>query len=52
MGTRVPLKSLIDYLGGGHSFDEFLDDFPSVTRKQALDVVEEVLSQRARTPRA
>lgn len=30
MGTRVPLSNLIDYLEGGHSQDEFLDDFPPV----------------------
>jgi uncharacterized protein (DUF433 family) len=31
VGTRVPLKSLYDYLEGGDSLDEFLDAFPSVT---------------------
>jgi uncharacterized protein (DUF433 family) len=36
VGTRVPAQALIDYLEGGHSLDEFLDDFPSVTREQAL----------------
>lgn len=54
-GTRVPLRSLIDYLGGGHSLDEFLDDFPTVMREQViavLDEAEKVLSQRARAPRA
>lgn len=39
-GTRVPLKNLIDYLEGGDSLDEFLDDFPTVTREQALHVIE------------
>ena len=34
VGTRVPLRNLIDYLEGGHSLDEFLDDFPSVSRDQ------------------
>lgn len=54
-GTRVPLRSLVDYLGGGHSLDEFLDDFPSVSREQViavLDEAEEVLSQRALAARA
>lgn len=54
-GTRVPLRSLVDSFRGGHSFDEFLDDFPSVTREQViavLDEAEEVLSQRARASRA
>lgn len=51
VGTRVPLKTLIDYLEGGHPLDEFLDDFPTVSREQvisALDEAQEALSQRAR----
>jgi uncharacterized protein (DUF433 family) len=54
VGTRVPLRNLIDYLEGGQSLDEFLDDFPSVSRDQAIAALEaahEVLSARARTPR-
>jgi uncharacterized protein (DUF433 family) len=39
-GTRVPLKNLYDYLEAGDSLDEFLDDFPSVTREQAVAVLE------------
>jgi uncharacterized protein (DUF433 family) len=35
VGTRVPVQALIDYLEGGHSLDEFLDDFPTVTREMA-----------------
>ena len=35
VGTRVPVKSLYDYLEAGDSLDEFLDSFPSVTRDQA-----------------
>lgn len=35
IGTRVPLRNLIDYLNGDHTLDDFLDDFPSVTREQA-----------------
>ncbi|HEY0605315.1 MAG TPA: DUF433 domain-containing protein [Herpetosiphonaceae bacterium] len=38
-GTRVPIKNLIDYLEAGDSLDEFLEDFPSVSREQALQVV-------------
>jgi uncharacterized protein (DUF433 family) len=30
-GTRVPFKNLLDYLEGGHTLDEFLEEFPSVT---------------------
>jgi len=40
VGTRVPLKNLIDYLAAGDSLDDFLDDFPSVTREQAVAALE------------
>ncbi len=40
-GTRVPLQNLIDYLEGGYSLEEFLDDFPSVARQQAIEGLEE-----------
>lgn len=39
-GTRVPVKNLFDYLEGGDNLDVFLDDFPTVTREQALGVLE------------
>jgi uncharacterized protein (DUF433 family) len=39
-GTRVPLKNLIDYLEAGDSLEEFLDDFPSVSREQAVAALE------------
>jgi len=35
-GTRVPFQSLLDYLEGGQTLDEFLDDFPTVTRDAAV----------------
>jgi uncharacterized protein (DUF433 family) len=53
-GTRVPLRNLIDYLEHGHSLDEFLDAFPSVSRDQAIAALEaahEVLSAGARPSR-
>ena len=34
-GTRVPLRILLDYLDAGHSLEEFLDAFPTVSREQA-----------------
>ena len=34
-GTRVPFQALLDYLEGGQTIDEFLDDFPTVTREAA-----------------
>ena len=40
VGTRVPVQALIDYLEGGHPLDEFLDDFPSVSREQAVAALE------------
>lgn len=40
VGTRVPTLALIDYLEGGHSLDEFLDDFPTVSRDQAIAALE------------
>lgn len=40
-GTRVPLQNLMDYLKGGYTLDEFLDDFPTVTREQAVLGLEE-----------
>lgn len=39
-GTRVPIKSLFDYLEGGDSLEEFLDDFPSVSKEKAIEVLE------------
>ena len=38
-GTRVPIKHLFDYLGGGEALEEFLDDFEGVTREQAEAVL-------------
>ncbi len=40
-GTRVPFKNLIDYLEGGHSLGEFLEQFPSVTREMAIQALED-----------
>ena len=40
-GTRVPIQNLIDYLAGGDSIDEFLEDFPSVAREQVIGFLEE-----------
>jgi uncharacterized protein (DUF433 family) len=40
-GTRVPFKNLMDYLEGGHSLPEFLDQFPTITREMAVQALEE-----------
>lgn len=41
VGTRVPVRNLLDWLEGGHTLDEFLDNFPSVQRTQAITFLEE-----------
>ena len=40
VGTRVPLQNLIDALEGGESVEDFLEEFPSVKRSQAIAVIE------------
>ncbi len=40
-GTRVPVQNLVDYLAAGDDLDEFLDNFPSVSREQAVTFLEE-----------
>ena len=39
-GTRVPVKNLFDYLEGSSTLEEFLEDFPSVTRANAISILE------------
>jgi uncharacterized protein (DUF433 family) len=54
VGTRVPLRNLLDYLEGGQSIDEFLDQFPTVTRQQAVTALrqaEEMLEAHASSAR-
>lgn len=41
VGTRVPVQALIDYIEGGHLLEEFLDDFPTVTRELAIAALEQ-----------
>ena len=41
VGTRVPVQALIDYLEGGHALDEFLEDFPTVSRELAIAALEQ-----------
>jgi uncharacterized protein (DUF433 family) len=45
LGTRVPVRTLIEYLEGGQTVDEFVDDFPSVRREQVIDLVDEMNAQ-------
>ena len=39
VGTRVPIQNLFDYIEGGEDLNEFLDDFPSVTKEAALSIL-------------
>jgi uncharacterized protein (DUF433 family) len=39
-GTRVPVKNVLDYLAAGDTLDQFLDDFPTVERQQAVAALE------------
>lgn len=41
VGTRVPVQALIDYIEGGHSLEEFLDSFPTVSRETAVAALEQ-----------
>lgn len=44
-GTRVPIQTLIDYLEGGESIDDFLKGFPTVAREQVIAFLEEAKSR-------
>ncbi len=46
-GTRVPVQSLLDYLAGGHPLEEFLEDFPTVKREQALELLQKLKASLA-----
>jgi len=41
VGTRVPFRTLVDYITAGHTLDQFLDDFPTVSREQAIAALED-----------
>lgn len=43
-GTRVPVRSLIEHLQGNVSIEEFLDDFPSVSKEQAIELLDVALN--------
>ncbi len=43
-GTRVPFQSLLNYLEGGQTLNEFLDDFPTVSREAAVEALEHAKS--------
>jgi len=47
-GTRVPFDALLDYIEGGKTLGEFLDDFPTVTRNAAIGALEQAKALVAR----
>ena len=47
IGTRVPVQTLIDYLEGSDSIEDFLSDFPIVTRNQVVEAIEQGLTAPA-----
>jgi uncharacterized protein (DUF433 family) len=40
-GTRVPYQALLDYIQGRHTLDDFLDDFPTVSREMAIQALQD-----------
>lgn len=47
-GTRVPVQTLMDYIKGGESIDDFLDGFPTVTKEQVIAFLEVAQEQIAK----
>ena len=41
VGTRVPFQTLLDYIEAGHRLSEFLEDFPAVSKEQAISALEQ-----------
>jgi uncharacterized protein (DUF433 family) len=50
-GTRVPIQNLFDYLEEGQSVDEFLEEFPSVSREQVVELLRAAESELTSTNR-
>jgi len=48
-GTRVPVDTLLDYLEGGETIDDFLEGFPSVSRDQVIAFLEEARARMVAT---
>jgi uncharacterized protein (DUF433 family) len=48
-GTRVPVQTLLDYIKGGESIDDFLEGFPTVSREQVIAVLDEAEAQIIKT---
>lgn len=41
VGTRVPVRALLDYIEGGDTLDDFLEQYPTVSRQMAVDFLEQ-----------
>ena len=52
IGTRVPVRALIDYLQGGHTLQKFLDDFPSAPKELAIAALEHAMQHLIADARA
>ncbi len=48
-GTRVPVQTLLDYLEGGETVDDFLEGFPSVSRAQVVSFLEDATDRLVET---
>ncbi|MFN0117631.1 MAG: DUF433 domain-containing protein [Elusimicrobiota bacterium] len=48
-GTRVPIQTLFDYIEGEETIDEFIEDFPTVTKVQVIQLLEELKKQALKT---
>ena len=51
-GTRVPVETFFDYIQGGEPLDEFLEDFPTVSREQVIELLREVKDEVLPSARA
>ena len=51
-GTRVPVETLFDYIEGEESIDEFLEDFPTVSKDQVLGFLKQLKAQAIRPTKA
>jgi len=50
-GTRVPIQTLFDYIEGEETIDEFLTDFPTVSKKQVIQLLEQLKSLAVDEPK-
>ena len=51
-GTRVPIQTLFDYIEGEQTIEEFLQDFPTVRKKQVIELLEHLKTKALKNPKA